>query len=270
MRNVVKRLVGRYEKELNDELVKMALYYHFEPVVTNHFSGHEKGHVEKSVKVLRRKAFTKQYEFESIEHAQKHLDQAILELNVESTIAVVQAQLQPLRGFYNYGITTKQTVDKYSFMHVNGNFYSVPDYMVGQKVIVKRYLDELKIVGSSQIIAKHHIQKGEKQYSIDIHHCLTTFLRKHKSLEHSLVLKKTPKLRHCFLQYYQKTLRRFLQFIENHLSISLDQLIIQLEEGALKNHKVSKTSPPSRAVNEARDQLQEYNVIHQVIKAGNK
>jgi hypothetical protein len=31
MRNVVKRFVGRHEKELNDELVKMALYYRFEP-----------------------------------------------------------------------------------------------------------------------------------------------------------------------------------------------------------------------------------------------
>lgn len=269
MRNVVKRFVGRHEKELNDELVKMALYYRFEPVVTNPFSGHEKGHVEKSVQVLRRKAFTKQYEFESIGHAQRHLDQALLELNVESTIAVEQDQLQLLRGFYDYGITTKQTVDKYSFVHVNGNYYSVPDYLVGQKVIVKRYLNELKIVGSSQIIATHPIQKGEKQYSIDIRHYLTTFLRKPKSLEHSLVLKKTPKLRHCFLQYYQKTPRRFLQFIENHLSISLDQLIIQLEEEALKDHKVSKT-PPSRAVNEARNQLQEYNVIHQVRKTANK
>lgn len=82
----------------------------------------------------------------------------------------------------------------------------------------------------------------------------TYFLRKPKSLEHSLVFKKTPKLRNCFLQYYQKTPRRFLQFIENHLSISLDQLIIHLEE-AFKDHNVSKT-PPNRAVNEARNQLQ--------------
>lgn len=193
----------------------------------------------------------------------------LLQNTVDSTIAVEQDQLQSLRGYYDYGITTKQTVDKYSFVHVNGNYYSVPDYLVGQKVIVKRYLNELKIVGSSQIIATHPIQKGKKQYSIDIRHYLATFLRKPKSLEHSLVLKKTPKLRHCFLQYYQKTPRRFLQFIENHLSISLDQLIIHLEEEALKDHKVSRT-PPSRALNEARNQLQEYNLIHKVRKVANK
>ncbi|HAC0982469.1 TPA_asm: IS21 family transposase [Listeria monocytogenes] len=269
MRNVVKRFVGPHEKELNDELVKLALYYRFEPVVTNAFSGHEKGHVEKSVQVLRRKAFIKQYEFESIEHAQKHLDLASVDLNLTSTISTEQAQLQELRGFYDYGVTTKQTVDKYSFVHVGGNYYSVPDYLVGQKVTVKRYLNELKIVGSSQVIATHTIQKGEKQYSVDIRHYLTTFLRKPKSLEHSLVLKKTPKLRRCFLQYYQKTPRRFLQFVEQYLGDSIDQLIIQLEEEAIKDQKVFKT-PPSRAVNEARNQLQEYNVIHQVRKVTNK
>lgn len=42
MRNLVKRFVGRHKNELNDELLKMALYYRFEPVVTNPFSVHEK------------------------------------------------------------------------------------------------------------------------------------------------------------------------------------------------------------------------------------
>ncbi|KAJ72898.1 hypothetical protein M222_2098 [Enterococcus faecalis AZ19] len=174
-----------------------------------------------------------------------------------------------MRGVYDYGVTTKQTVDKYSFVHVWGNSYSVPDYLVGQKVTVKRYLNELETVGSSQVIATHPIQKGEKQYSVDIRHYLTTFLRKTKSLEHSLVLKKTPNLRRCFLQYYQKIPRRFLQFVEQHLGDYIDQLIIQLEEEAIKDQKVFK-APPVRAVNEARNQLQEYNVIHRVRKVTNK
>lgn len=53
------------------------------------------------------------------------------------------------------------------------------------------------------------------------------------------------------------------------MSDSIDQLILQLEEEAIKDQKVFKT-PPSRAVNEARNQLQEYNVIHQVRKVTNK
>ncbi|EPI10661.1 hypothetical protein D358_00600 [Enterococcus faecalis RP2S-4] len=69
--------------------------------------------------------------------------------------------------------------------------------------------------------------------------------------------------------HYQKTPRRFLQFIEQRISDSIDQLILKLEEEAITDQKVYKT-PPSRAVNEARNQLQEYNVIHQVRKVTNK
>lgn len=53
MKNVVKKFIGRNEKELNPELVKMAAYYGFRINVTNCFSGNEKGHVESSVKILR-------------------------------------------------------------------------------------------------------------------------------------------------------------------------------------------------------------------------
>ncbi|WP_438840165.1 IS21 family transposase [Enterococcus sp. AZ050] len=94
MKNVVKRFVGKHKKELNDELIKLSLFYGFKPVVTNPFSGHEKGHVEKSVQILRRKAFTKQYEFASIEHAQQHLDNIVKELNVATEISTEQLQLK--------------------------------------------------------------------------------------------------------------------------------------------------------------------------------
>ena len=263
MRNVVKRFVGPHEKELNEELIKLALYYGFEPVVTNTFSGNEKGHVEKSVQVLRNKAFTKQYEFPSIEQAQFHLDDTLRRLNEQTDIKSEQLQLKPLQVSYDYSKTTKQSVDKYSFIHVQGNLYSVPDYLVGQEVTVKRYLNEIKVVRNSNIICSHKVATGERQYTIDISHYLPTFLRKPKALEHSLVLKKIPKLHLCFLQYYQQTPRRFLQIMEQQKELSIDQLVNFLENSALKDHKVFK-NPPSKAVNEARNQLKKYNEIHQL------
>ena len=42
-----------FEKELNPDLIKMAMYYGFTVNVTNCFKGNEKGHVENRVKVLR-------------------------------------------------------------------------------------------------------------------------------------------------------------------------------------------------------------------------
>ncbi|MGM0332995.1 hypothetical protein [Enterococcus sp. AZ050] len=118
------------------------------------------------------------------------------------------------------------------------------------------------------MIATHTIQQGHKNYSIDIRHYLTTFQRKPKSLEHSLALKKIPKLHLCFLQYYQNTPRRFIKIMEENQTISMEQLIHRLEQEALKDHKVFKT-PPSKAVNEARNQLHEYNNIHQIRKVRN-
>lgn len=52
MRNVVSKFIGKNEKELNEDLVKMSLYYGFDINVTNAFSGNEKGYVEGSVKYL--------------------------------------------------------------------------------------------------------------------------------------------------------------------------------------------------------------------------
>ena len=47
MKNVVSRFIGKSEKQLNPDLIKMSLYYGFKINVTNCFSGNEKGHVER-------------------------------------------------------------------------------------------------------------------------------------------------------------------------------------------------------------------------------
>lgn len=72
MRNVVKKFIGKNEKELNDGLVKLSLYYGFEINVTNCFSGNEKGSVERSVEIVRNAAFSANWEFDSLEDAQAH------------------------------------------------------------------------------------------------------------------------------------------------------------------------------------------------------
>ena len=43
MRNVVSKFIGKNEKELNEDLIKMSIYYGFDINVTNAFSGNEKG-----------------------------------------------------------------------------------------------------------------------------------------------------------------------------------------------------------------------------------
>lgn len=265
MRNVVKRFVGSHEKELNDELLKLALYYQFEPVVTNTYSGHEKGHVEKSVQVIRRRAFTKQYEFASLNQAQEKLTQSLLSLNHSTEIEQEKQTLKASPSPYEFSITTQQRVDKYSFILVQGNFYSVPDYLVGEEVTVKRYVTELKIARKGHVITSHLLTKGTKQYVVDIRHYLPTLQKKPKAVEHSLVLKQLPLLRQCFLRFYKNRPWRFLQLVEINQELSLPQLIKLLEVKSLEEESPSYRRP-SKAVNEARNQLQQYNVLHQVME----
>ncbi|MDL2294794.1 IS21 family transposase, partial [Ruminococcaceae bacterium OttesenSCG-928-D13] len=63
MKNVVSKFIGKNEKELNADLIKMAMYYGYQINVTNCFRGNEKGHVENSVKVLRNQLFSRHYTF---------------------------------------------------------------------------------------------------------------------------------------------------------------------------------------------------------------
>jgi transposase len=84
MKNVVTKFIGRNEKELNEDLIKMSIYYGFHINVTNCFSGNEKGYVEKSVKILRNQIFATNYSFNSLEDAREYLNSQLLKLNESS------------------------------------------------------------------------------------------------------------------------------------------------------------------------------------------
>jgi transposase len=84
MRNVVKKFIGKNEKELNEDLVKMSLYYGFQIKVTNCFKANEKGHVESSVQILRNQIFAENWSFNSLKDAQEYARSQFLKLNEDS------------------------------------------------------------------------------------------------------------------------------------------------------------------------------------------
>jgi len=84
MRNVVSKFIGKSEKELNEDLVKMSVYYGFRINVTNCFKGNEKGHVESSVKVLHNQIFADKWTFNSLEDAQEYANSQLLKMNENS------------------------------------------------------------------------------------------------------------------------------------------------------------------------------------------
>ena len=183
MRNVVSKFIGKNEKELNEDLVKMSLYYGFEINVTNAFSGNEKGYVEGSVKYLRNKIFAENYKFSSEESAIEYMESQLMKLNENSKIEEEKAKLKPTKPPLELADIRKSVVNKYSFVQIENNFYSVPEYLVGLTVTSKIYYNKILIYSNNEFVCEHKKLDGEKKISADIRHYLKTLTFKPGALK---------------------------------------------------------------------------------------
>ena len=81
MRVAVAKFIGKHEKEPTRALIQMKAHYQFSHRFCNAYSGNEKGHVERSVEYIRRKAFGFKSDFASFEEAEQYLETIIGKLN---------------------------------------------------------------------------------------------------------------------------------------------------------------------------------------------
>lgn len=116
MRNVVSKFIGKNEKELNEDLVKISLYYEFDINVTNAFSGNEKGFVEGSVKYLRNKIFAENYKFTSEASAIQYMESQLIKLNESNKIEEEKMSLKPTKPPLELANIKESVVNKYSFV----------------------------------------------------------------------------------------------------------------------------------------------------------
>lgn len=224
MRNVVSKFIGRNEKELNGELIKLALYYDFEINVTNCFAGNEKGTVESAVKWLRNKIFAVTYKFDSFEEASEYLQNQLVEINKDSKIEEEKKCLKPYRPKYEISNITMNNVDKYSFIHVDGNCYSVPEELCGKTVTVKTYPNEIIVLYKGEQMAVHTRHTGKGKTYVDIRHYLHTFKRKPGALKNSLALKSQPELKAIFDTYYKEKPKVFIEILRESENLSFEEL----------------------------------------------
>lgn len=216
MRNVVSKFIGKNEKELNEDLVKMSIYYGFDINVTNAFSGNEKGYVEGSVKYLRNQIFAENYKFPTEEAAIEYMESQLIKLNENSKIEEEKKQLKTARPPLELAEIRQSFVNKYSFIQINNNFYSVPEYLVGLKVTSKIYYNKILIYSNNEFVCEHRKIDGEKKISADIRHYLKTLTFKPGALKNSYVLKSNPKLKTIFDKYYNNNPKKFIDIIEKN------------------------------------------------------
>jgi hypothetical protein len=114
--------------------------------------------------------------------------------------------------------------------------YSVPEYFVGKKVIVKKYHDEIRVYAKNgELICIHKRIFGNGNMSVDIYHYLGTLLRKPGAVRNSVALKSIPKLKAIFDTHYKKEPKRFVETFIEHKELSVDEIVALFEKKTSKN-----------------------------------
>ena len=85
MRVAVAKFIGKHEKEPTQALLQLKGHYQFSHRFCNAYSGNEKGHVERSVEYIRRKAFGFKSDFSNMDEAEKYLATIIIRIKSSQT-----------------------------------------------------------------------------------------------------------------------------------------------------------------------------------------
>jgi len=225
MRNVVTAFIGKNEKELNADLIAMSIYYGFTPNVTNCYRGNEKGFVESSVKDVRKEVFAVRYRFDTLEDAERYLEEELLRMNKGSEIEKEMEYLLPWRPPLELSRMTEQTVDKYSFIRVDNNFYSVPEYLVGREVTVRSYISDIVVYSGLNEVCCHKRLDGNGEMSVDIFHYLETLTKKPGAVRNSKALRSEAELKTVFDCYYTDNAREFIAILRANKDKPMDEII---------------------------------------------
>jgi len=227
----------------------MSMYYGFNINVTNCFSGNEKGHVEGSVKIIRNHVFAANYEFQSLEDAQIYLQSQLLKMNEQSSIEDEKKCLLAYKPKLELSTISINKVNKYSFIQVDNNFYSVPDYLVSKQVSVKSYYDKHVVYSNNILVCEHKKIDGFNEISIDIRHYLKSFLKKPGAIKNSLALKSIPILKSIYDKYFITNPKKFIDILEKNKEKELEDLPMVFENYT----NISENVIPVDSINTKKD-----------------
>ncbi|OMF28665.1 transposase [Paenibacillus sp. FSL H8-0548] len=224
MKVAVKRFVGT-EKEPTDGLLQLSVYYGFGFRFCNIHSGNEKGHVERTVEVVRRKAFAFRDTFETLEEANAYLLGVCERLNHKSQDSregkSAIACLEEERPFlfvkpplFDAARVVHARVDKYATVIVDQNHYSVPDHLVGKLVLVKIYSGLIQCFYEETKIAEHNRLVGCHEWRLELDHYLDTLKKKPGALAGSTALAQAQShIKHMYETYYTRREKDFVELL---------------------------------------------------------
>jgi len=225
MRVAIRKFVGPSEKEPTEALLKLSTYYQFHFRFCNVRRGNEKGHVERNVEFIRRKAFCKKDRFPTMEAANAWLMGTCKRLNSKSNRAnqgqspddlmdQEKKYFHPVPPIFDVGEMDQCKVDKYSVISYATNRYSVPDHLVGKMVDVKVYPEKLHCYYENHKICEHERQYSHHGWYINLDHYLYTMQRKPGALVGSQALKSAPEdVKQTFEKYFAHAAKDFVELL---------------------------------------------------------
>jgi len=223
MRVAVSKFVGKHEKEPTRALLDLRSHYRFNHRFCNAYSGNEKGHVERSVEYVRRKAFGLKSEFDSLEQANEYLLEIVEKLNntkqqltgktADEMFAEEKQYLMKQQEELACAEHIQLRVDKYATVSYRTNRYSVSDKLVGEFVDVKIYSSKLEFFYDNQLVSTHKRVYGKHQWIISIEHYLDTFTRKPGALPGSQALASRRELKKLYDNWFTDTPRDFIELL---------------------------------------------------------
>ena len=231
MRVAIRKFVGLSGKEPTDALLKLSTYYQFHFRFCNVARGNEKGHVERNVEFVRRKAFSRKDRFATLEAANTWLMGTCNRLNSrynrdnqgQRPVDLMDKEskyFHPAPPSFDVGEMDQCKVDKYSVISYATNRYSVPDHLVGKILDVKVYPEKLHCYYENQKICEHERQYSRHGWYINLDHYLYTLQRKPGALAGSQALESAPEdVKQTFEKYFANTAKDFVElliFLRDH------------------------------------------------------
>jgi len=220
---VAKFTVRQSDKVPTDDLLKISSYYQFNYRFCNAAKGNEKGHVERSIEYIRRKAFCRTDRFESLQDAQHQLNKVLNKLNnktVKGKHENIDQHLKKELAFmiqapaipYNPATTQYGKIDKYHTVCIDTNHYSVPEQIFTTTVEYKLYPHHIVIFDADHHpIAEHKRIHAKHKWCIDINHYWKTFNTKPGALKHAKALGQAPDLvRSLYNDHYYQNPKKFI------------------------------------------------------------
>ena len=242
MKVAVRKFVGVSHKEATESLLKLSTYYNFDFRFCNIRAGNEKGHVERSVEYIRRKAFSRQDEFSSLEEANEYLLSICEKLNdkpqkgnknqtANSFLREERDYLLPSLPEFECALLSELRVDKYSTITVDNCHYSVPEKFTGKMITTKIYSDEIICYYDNQKICHHRKSYHLGEWFIKIEHYLESLKRKPGAVPGSIAfVQMNEELKTVYRNYFQLQTKDFIELLlymkEKQKSVAEVQKII--------------------------------------------